>query len=462
MSKARVVKGHLESLPTGADVPADGRVCDLTGWGQHPVVRGVERRSEDLLEITRGAILSRGLGRAYGDAALPPEGAVSHVATTTLADRLLAFDPETGVLRAEAGVSLATLNAVFLPRGWIAPVTPGTAQVTLGGMVASDVHNKNHHRVGCFGEHVQSLRMRVADGRVLEVSEQNEPALFLATLGGMGLTGHVLEVELRMTRVPSPWIWYESERWGSIEELLPRLVEAGSRWPSTVAWLDCTARGRGLGRGILMKGRWATAAEAPAAPPRRPLSFTIPFRFPNGLVNRHTLRVVNSLWYRKHGARSLTGLTTPDTWFHQLDAIAHWHRVFGSRGFTQYQCVIPGEVSLYRELLSIFQRGGGASFVTVLKDCGARGRGLLSFPQPGVSLALDIPIQGEKTRRLVSDLNEFVVSKGGRVYLAKDAFTTAEHFRAMYPRLPEFEAVRQAWDPEGRLQSAQSCRLGIR
>ncbi len=462
MSKPRVVKGHLESLPTGVDAPANGRRRELAGWGQHPVILGVERRSEDLLEISRDAILSRGLGRSYGDAALPPEDAAAHVATTTLADRLLAFDPETGVLRAEAGVSLATLNSVFLPRGWISPVTPGTAQVTLGGMVASDVHNKNHHSVGCFGEHVLALRMRVADGRVVEVCERSEPDLFHATLGGMGLTGHVLEVELRMTPVPSRWIWCESERLGSIDALLPRLVEAGESWPSTVAWLDCTARGRSLGRGILMKGRWATAAEAPDHPPPRPLRLSIPFRFPNGLVNRHTLRLANSFWYWKHGSRASVGLTSPDAWFHQLDGISHWHRVYGSRGFTQYQCVIPGEVDAYREFLSIFQRGGGSSFVTVLKDCGARGRGLLSFPQPGVSLALDIPIRGEETRRLVFELNEFVVARGGRIYLAKDAFTPADQFRRMYPRLAEFEAVRRIWDPEGRLQSAQSRRLGIR
>lgn len=189
---------RLESLPTGGAAPPDGRLRPLKGWGQHPVVQGVERQSEDLLEITRDAILSRGLGRAYGDASLPPEGAPSHVAGTPLADRLLSFDPETGWLRAEAGLSLRKLHEIFLPRGWVTPVSPGTANVTIGGMVASDVHGKNHHVAGCFGEHVRSLRMRVADGRVLEVNEQSEPELFHATLGGMGLTGHVLEVEFRM------------------------------------------------------------------------------------------------------------------------------------------------------------------------------------------------------------------------------------------------------------------------
>jgi FAD/FMN-containing dehydrogenase len=466
----RQPRARLQSLPTGAAAPAEGRLRDLAGWGQHPVVQGVERLSEDLPEITRDAVLSRGLGRAYGDACLPPAGASSHVAGTRLADRLLAFDPATGWLRAEAGLSLAQLHAIFAPRGFAVPVSPGTAYVTLGGMVASDVHGRNHHVAGCFGEHVRSLRMRVADGRILEVNEQSEPELFHATFGGMGLTGHVLEVELRMVPIPSQWIWYESERAGSIDELLPRLLEAARDWPSTASWIDCTSRGSALGRGILMKGRWATSAEAPPRAPvsrgkegsrggRRGLRLSIPLRVPSGVANRHTLRILNALWYRKHGKRKRVGLIGPEAWYHPLDGIAHWYRVYGARGFTQYQCVIPAEVSVYREFLELFQRGGGASFVSVLKDCGAAGRGPLSFPQPGASIALDVPIRRKGTPELVARLNEFVIAHGGRIYLAKDAFTTPEHLRAMYPRLAEFEAVRRKWDPEGRLESAQSRRL---
>ncbi len=459
MSNPQPSKARLKSLPTGPSAPPDGRLRELSGWGQHPVVRGVERVSEDLPEITRDAILSRGLGRAYGDASLPPEGASAHVAGTFLADRVLSFDPETGWLRGEAGLSLKSLNEIFLPKGWVSPVSPGTAFVTLGGMVASDVHAKNHHVAGCFGAHVRALRMRVADGRILEVTEENEPELFHATFGGMGLTGHVLEVEFRMAAIPSPWNWYESERVGNLDELLPRLVDAGRDWPSTVAWMDCTARGAALGRGILMKGRWATTAEAPETKPPRPPALLVPWRLPSGLVNRYSLRVANSFWYWKHGGRRQVGIGTPDWWFHPLDKVAHWHRVFGARGFTQYQCVIPSDVHVCRDFLVLFQRGGGSSFVTVLKDCGAAGKGPLSFPQPGASLALDIPIQGEKTRRLVARLNEFVTQHGGRIYLAKDAFTSAEHFRAMYPRLAEWEAVRRRWDPDGRPASAQSRRL---
>lgn len=451
-------RARLESLPTGAQAPPDGRVRELSGFGRHPVVSGVERLSEDLPAITDGAVLSRGLGRAYGDASLPPEDARAHVAGTPLADRLLAFDPATGWLRAEAGLALSELNRIFWPRGWASPVSPGTANVTLGGMVASDVHGRNHHVAGCFGAHVRSLRMRVADGRILEVSEEAEPDLFHATFGGMGLTGHVLEVEVRLSPIPSEWIWYESERFDSLEELLPRLVAAGESWPSTVAWVDCTARGRHLGRGILMRSRWATSAEAPPRSPRRAAKFSVPFHFPNGVVNRHSLRLMNALWYWKHGRAARIGVVSPNSWFYILDQIESWPRVFGKRGFTQYQCVLPREVAVYREFLEIFQRGGGASFVTVLKDCAESGRGPLSFPQPGASMALDIPIR-RKTRDLIERLNAFVIAHGGRIYLAKDAFTSPEQFRAMYPRLDEFEAVRREWDPDGRLESAQSRRL---
>lgn len=452
----------LTAVPAGADALRQRGEKDLSGWGQYPVVRGVELLSENLEEITADAVLSRGLGRAYGDASLPPVGAKRHVAGTPLADRVLSFDAETGVLRAEAGLSLAELNRIFFPRGFTSAVSTGTGFVTLGGMVASDVHGKNHHVAGCFGEHVRSLLLRVADGRILEISEEQEPELFHATLGGMGLTGHVLEVEMTLARIPSPWIWYESERFSHIDQLLPALLEAGETWPSTGAWIDCTARGAALGRGFLLRGRWATAEEAPETPPPKPPNLMIPFRFPSGLANKHTLRLLNTFWYYWHGKENKRGLGTPTWWFHPLDGIAHWHRVFGARGFTQYQCVLPGTPGVVRSFLEVFQRGGGSSFVTVLKDCGPAGRGMLSFPMKGTSLALDIPIESGKTQKLVHSLNEFVISQGGRIYLAKDAFTSPAHFRAMYPRFEEWNAVRRRWDPEGGLASAQSERLEIR
>ncbi|MBW2280887.1 MAG: FAD-binding oxidoreductase [Deltaproteobacteria bacterium] len=433
--------------------PGAGREQDLVGWGRYPRARGVEVRSEDLESITRGASLCRGLGRAYGDAALPARGAAP-LAATPLADRLLAFDPETGVLRAEAGVSLETLNRLLLPRGWFTPVTPGTQFVTLGGMVAADVHGKNHHVAGCFGEHVTALRMRVADGRVLEVTDESEPELFRATLGGMGLTGHVLEVEVRLERVSSPWIWRERTRHPDLASVLEALEAASAEWPMTMAWIDTTSRGRALGRGVVIVGRWAEPDEAPAQPPQPKRRFEVP-PLP-GLMNRSTIRALNAAYWSV--MRPGAGIEHPESFFYPLDMLRHWNRGYGRRGFVQYQVVLP-RAGDHAELLERFQRLGGASFVTVLKDCGEAGRGTLSWPKPGTSLALDVPMRGDATQRLVDDLNEFAVERGGRIYLAKDALTRPEHFRAMYPRLDEWQAVRRKWDPEGVLQSAQSQRL---
>src|SRR5262245_17089706 len=240
---------------------------EISGWGRHPVVRGEEREAEDLEAASEGAALSRGLGRSYGDASLPARGLALG---TRRADRILSFDPAQGILRAEAGLSLRDLNQVFPARGWASPVSPGTQYVTLGGMVASDVHGKNHHVAGTFGEHVRALRMRVGDGRVLEVDESSEPELFRATLGGMGLTGHILEVAVELERIPSFWISGRSERAHDLDELIGVLRAASARAPFAAAWVDTTARGASLGRGIVTSGRYAEAHEAPPdAPPLR-------------------------------------------------------------------------------------------------------------------------------------------------------------------------------------------------
>ena len=432
----------------------------LSGWGRKPARAGLEIRSEDLLQSTAGAALCRGLGRSYGDSALPAaEGDL--VANTTLADRILAFDTETGVLRAEAGLSLWKLNRLLLPRRWFTPVTPGTQHVTLGGMVASDVHGKNHHRDGCFGEHVLSLKLRLADGRQIECSDDVEPELLRATIGGMGLTGHILEVEVRMSRLPSPWIWGESERIPHLDAMVEGLKRAADEWPMTVGWVDCLARGAELGRGILMKGRWAEAREAPAAPPRFKGSLAVPVQFPAFALNRLTMKVFNQLYYWKHGRSVRRGIQHPGSFFYPLDVLDDWNLIYGSRGFTQYQCVLPHaeDNGPARRFLEAFVEGGGMSFLCVIKDCGAEGKGMLSFPRPGISIAMDFPIHAERTQPFVDRLNELVIAEGGRVYLTKDSFTREEHFRAMEPRLEAFNAVRRQWDPQGRLRSAQSVRL---
>lgn len=431
----------------------------LAGWGGYPVVDARELLSEDLEAITRDVVLTRGLARSYGDASLPPRGGYT-VAASRLADRVISFDRETGVLRAEAGLSLFRLNRLLLDRGWFTPVTPGTQFVTLGGLVASDVHGKDQHDAGTFGHHVAALRMRLADGRIVEVTEASEPELFRATLGGMGLTGHILEVEFQMRRVPSPWIWAESETVPDIAALVETLVEAGREWPYTVSWADCLNRG-GAGRGIVIKGRWAEPGEAPARALTWPGTLAVPFAFPEWALNPLSVRAFNTAYYHKHGGGKKTGVVHPHGFFYPLDAIHHWNRIYGRRGFTQYQCVIPHEagIATMRTLFAKVAAAGTASFLCVVKDFRREGAGLLSFPRPGVTFTFDIPVRERETQRLVDDLNDLVASNGGSVYLAKDAFTRVEHFRAMEPRLDDFNAVRRRWDPDASLRSFQSMRL---
>jgi FAD/FMN-containing dehydrogenase len=425
----------------------------LSGWGLLGVP-GREVRSEDLAALTRDAVLTRGLGRSYGDASLPPPSQ-DWVAASPLADRILQFDAETGVLRAEAGLSLQTLNRVFLPRGFYGPVTPGTQIITLGGMVAADVHGKNHHVAGCVGRHVRALLLRVADGRIVRCSRQEEGDLFRATIGGMGLTGHVLEVELTLERVPSGWMRVESERVADLAAFIRALRDSAQGWPHTMGWIDGLSRGRRMGRGVLQRGRWAEAGEAPPRLPPIPRRPSVPILFPSWVINPLSVGAFNSLYF--HLPRRRTAIADPETFFYPLDAIGDWNRMYGRRGFTQYQCVVPDPESA-AHFLELLTGRGGASMLCVIKDCGEQGEGLLSFPRSGISIALDIAVR-ENTQALVDALNEMVIAEGGRVYLAKDSFTRAEHYRAMEPRLPEFERVRAAWDPERRIKSALSVRL---
>jgi len=430
----------------------------LSGWGRLPMP-GRELLSENLEAVTQGAVLSRGLGRSYGDSSLPANPS-DKVVGTRLADRILAFDAKTGVIRAEAGLSLAELNRLFMPRDWFTPVTPGTKFVTLGGMVASDVHGKNHHQQGCFGAHVKQLRIRLADDNVVECSPHELEDLFYGTIGGMGLLGHILEVEFTMHPIASPWLWTESKRVHDIDEFLDALAEAAHQWPMTMGWIDCLSGGRTLGRGILMAGRWATPHEGPQRDPRARPEVSLPVELPNWALNPATARAFNAAIYWRHWRQQHRGVMAPDGFFYPLDAILQWNKAYGSRGFTQYQCVLPRHAgaAAVREFMELLTKHGGASPLCVIKDCGPQGKGVLSFPLEGTSIAVDMAVSPE-VQNIVDRLNEFVIEVGGRIYLTKDRFTRAEHFRAMEPRLPRFMELREKWDPNRRLRSAQSKRL---
>ena len=435
---------------------SDVIVTEFSGWGRHPVVTGHQRIGEDLERITDGAVLSRGLGRSYGDTSLPPPG--RHVvAVTTRADRVLAFDGDTGVVRVEAGLSLAELNRLFWPRGWCPPSSPGTQSVTVGGMVAADVHGKSHHSEGCVGEHVRALRIRVADGRILEVSDSAEPELFRATLGGLGLTGHILEVELQLRPAASAWIEAESERYGDFDALVDALQAASTDWPYTVAWTDLLSRGKGRGRGILERGRFAAPAAAPNAAPVPKRTFAVPITVP--AFSRATMRPLNFLRYWGRG-RLRRGVVHPESFFYPLDVLGQFNRLYGRRGFTQYQAVLPppsGRAGCIK-VFDIMQRMGATPLLCVLKDFRTEGKGMLSFPKQGLSIAVDLAIN-ERTQAVIDALNDCVAGEGGRIYLAKDALTRAEHFRAMEPRLDDWLRVRRIWDPDLSLKSALSVRL---
>jgi FAD/FMN-containing dehydrogenase len=422
-------------------------------------VPGREVRSEDLSAVAARAVLTRGLGRSYGDSALPPPG-VTTVAGSVRADRLLAFDLASGLVRAEAGLSLRELIWIFLPRGFFPPVVPGTQYATLGGMVAADVHGKGHHVDGTFGRHVTRLKLLAASGETVECSRELEPELFRATIGGMGLTGHILEVEFRLARVPSSWIAQEAFRVPDLDAFLAALAASASTWPFTVGWIDCLARGASLGRGVMMRGRWADPAVAPAAAPRPLRRIAIPFYFPSWALGTVSVKLFNRVYAASYPSRPRASIVHPEKFFFPLDAILQWNRIYGRRGFTQFQCVLPEKErpGATRRFLTEVARCGGASFLAVIKDCGEEGEGLLSFPRTGVSVALDLPVR-RGTRELVEALGEVVADEGGRVYLAKDAFLRADQFARMEPRLAEFNRLRDRWDPGRRLRSAQSVRL---
>jgi decaprenylphospho-beta-D-ribofuranose 2-oxidase len=433
----------------------------VAGWGRHPVRPGRVERPERLgLPAGSGTVLGRGLGRAYGDAAVPAR-ADTHVVATPRADRILDFDAASGRLTCEAGLSLGEVLRLFLPRGWFPPVTPGTKFVTVGGCVAADVHGKNHHRDGSFGGFVERLRLRVADGGEVVCGPDVERELFLATVGGMGLTALIVEVTFRLQPVETPWMVVETEALRDLGAMLEGLEASALDWPYTVGWIDCLARGGDIGRGILIRGRHARADEVGARPPPVRRVLGVPIDAPEWLLNPVLMRLFNGLYYRAHGAGRRARRQSYERFFYPLDAIRDWNRLYGPRGFLQYQCVLPRAAgrAAVGVVLDRLAAAGAASFLAVIKDCGPASEAYLSFPVEGTTLALDLPYRGAATEALVHELDACVIASGGRIYLAKDAVTRAEDFARMMPRLGEWTAVRDRWDPARRFRSALSVRV---
>ena len=444
---------------------------ELSGWGGVLRSRSWVLRPEHLsdvslcLDSTGGApLIGRGLGRSYGDAALNGGGAV---VLTDRIDRMLRFDEESGVLSCEAGISLEEIIGTFLPRGWFLPVTPGTKFVTLGGAVACDVHGKNHHGEGSLSKYLLDLELLTAQGEKVRCSPQREQDLFWATVGGMGLTGIILSATLKLRRVETGYVRVRYEAASSLEEVMDLMESRDDSYTYSVAWVDGMASGAALGRSILMHGNHALLSElseeqkeSPLRPgPRR--CFTVPFSPPQFFLNRYSVGVFNGLYYRIQQGKGEV-LVDYDRFFYPLDSLASWNRLYGRRGFFQYQCVFPAEVSrqAVTEILRRLGAEGVPMFLVVLKRFGPAA-GLLSFPMPGYTLALDVPMQGQALLETLRGLDRWVISKGGRVYLAKDASTSGDSFRAMYPGLDEWLRVKRNVDPQDRFSSDLSRRLGI-
>jgi len=407
--------------------------------------------------------IAYGLGRSYGDAAL---NAKRGVISTARLNRFLSFDDQTGVLECESGVGLAEIVRHFLPRGFFLPVTPGTKFITMGGAIAGDIHGKNHHRDGSIANYITSFQLLTPNGQILTCSPAQNTEIFWATVGGMGLTGFILTARIQLRRVESGYVLVDYRKAGHLDEALDLMADSDQQYEYSVAWIDCLANGQALGRSVLMRGNHATAAEVrarhrdPLAAPTRP-HLNVRWDSPTVALNRYTVRAFNTLYYRLHRA-SENQLVDFESFFYPLDSVENWNRLYGRRGFVQYQVAIPeenGRRSL-RVLVGRLARSGRSSFLAVLKQFGEPDPGLLSFPIKGYTLALDLPVAGGLVPFL-RELDRIVVDAGGRIYLAKDAVLEPETFAASYPRLNEFRAVKHKLDPNGLFSSSLARRLRI-
>ncbi len=449
---------------------------ELSGWGNtSPSVASIVDVSgselsrpgslAELGALPRGVIV-RGLGRSYGDPAQNGGGTVLRLSGD---DASLVLDAEAGMLTAGAGISLDTILRDIVPRGWFVPVTPGTRFVTVGGCIASDVHGKGHHADRSFGSHVVAMTMLLADGTIERITPETHADLWWATIGGMGLTGIIIDATFRLIPIETGHFLVDTERVPNLDALLERMEDGDHQYRYSVAWIDLVATGTSLGRSVLSLGNHATLGELRSYEPKAaldPLAFDppvlpdVPVGMPN-VLNRAAVRAFNEFWYRKtprehHGIESITAF------FHPLDMVGQWNRLYGRGGFLQYQFVVPFEaVDTLRAIVGKISAEGHASFLAVLKRLGAESGGLLSFPKAGWTLTLDLPAGVDGLGRLLRELDELVIAAGGRHYLAKDAFCPPEVIRAGYPRLDEWKAIRHRVDPDGLWVSDQARRLEL-
>jgi decaprenylphospho-beta-D-ribofuranose 2-oxidase len=430
----------------------------IFGWGRYPKIDAEVNLPRDLAQAraliqSDGMLIPRGLGRAYGDSSL-----ATRVFETTNLQFFHFFDAVSGVLSCDAGVSLFEILKVFVPKGWFIPVSPGTRFVTVGGAIASDVHGKNHHLDGTFGQHVVSLQLLLGNGEIVRVSPTENTALFHATCGGMGLTGTILSASFRLVPIKSSEIIETTIKAANLDAVLDGFEQFGAS-TYTVAWIDCLAQGENLGRSLLMVGEHAEDGPLAVAY-KNPL--TMPVDAPSSLLNPFSIKAFNALYYAKAKHSISTRRRSFESYFYPLDQILQWNKLYGKAGFMQYQFVIPtsaGRKGL-KQILKTIAASGQGSFLAVLKTFGKKNANYLSFPIEGYTLALDFKVT-ESVFSLMDQLDQLVLQYGGRLYLAKDARMSEATFKTSYPNWQDFEAVRERYHALGKFASLQSKRLGL-
>lgn len=436
----------------------------LSNWGKYPNIECDYRSfatDDELREIIKGSDkqIARGLGRCYGDSALS-----ELVISSLRLNRFLSFNETTGLLTCEAGVSLAEIIQYFLPYGWFLPVTPGTKFVTVGGAIASDVHGKNHHAEGCFSDHIISMDIMTADGSVITCSKTENSDLFFATAGGMGLTGIILRASFKLKKVESIYIKEDIIRARNLDEIF-EIFENSQEFTYSVAWIDCLAKGSKQGRSIMMRGEHASAEEVKNKDPLKVKKIgtkTVPVDFPNLALNKLSIKAFNFLYFNKAPSKPKHHITDYHTFFYPLDAINDWNRIYGKRGFTQYQFVLPKESSRIgmKTILNEIAMSGQGSFLAVFKLFGKSNNSMLGFPIEGYNLALDFAIK-PLLFPLLERLDRMVAFYGGRIYLTKDVRMSKDIFYQGYDRIDEFLRIRDKYDPNRKFASFQSNRVGI-
>jgi len=438
----------------------------LSGWGR-TAWSDTHLLSVDSDELVNGLdgrepMIAHGLGRSYGDCAVIAGG------QTIKTDTWLEMSMENGILTAGSGVTLESIMQHCLPLGWFVPVTPGTRFVTVGGAIASDIHGKNHHKDGTFGCHVVQLDLLVANGDVLTVSPKVEPEIFWATVGGMGLTGVIISAKIRMIQVQTSRMRTVTSRFANVHDLMSAMIVSDRDNRYSVAWIDMLAKGKNLGRAVLSNGDHASISDLSKRDRNTPLAYVpkqrihSPKWFPNGLLNNLTVRLFNELWFQKSPRRSKVAIQTVSKFFHPLDGVEGWNRMYGSTGFIQYQFVVPDSAAhLVPEIIEMFVRAKCPVFLSVLKRFGDQNSGMLSFPLKGWTLAVDVSASFYGLSELLDEMDSRVVNAGGRIYLSKDSRLNPYYLGTMYPRLNEFLAVKNRIDPGHVFTSNLSLRLGL-